>query len=152
MAMATEGIALLTTAARESARSGPGIDPRSTRHPLIRGLAVLVVALAPALAAIWAVPWFVTQDAPAHVYNAEILARSFEPASPFGGFFAIRWQPIPNWVGHIVLAALVRVLPAWAADRIMTSVTLAGFAASVFWLRLRVAGPRRRRMATAPVT
>ncbi len=149
MATAAEGIASLKTAARESARSGPGIDPRSTRHPLIRGLAVLVVALAPALAAIWAVPWFVTQDAPAHVYNAEILTRSFDPASPFGAFFAIRWQPIPNWVGHVVLAALVRVLPAWAADRIMTSVTLAGFAAAVFWLRVRVAGPYRGECAGA---
>jgi hypothetical protein len=106
------------------------------------GLAVLMLALAPALAAVWAVPWFVTQDAPAHVYNAEILARSFDPGSPFAGTFTIQWQPIPNWVGHVLLAGLVQVLPAWAADRIMTSVTLAAFAWAVFWLRLRIAGDR----------
>ncbi len=41
-----------------------------------------------------------------------------------------------------MLAGLGRVFPAWVADRIMTSVTLAGFALSVFWLRLRVAGSR----------
>jgi hypothetical protein len=100
---------------------------------------VLFVALAPALTAIWTVPWFITQDTPAHVYNAEILARSFDRDSPFAGFFAIRWQPIPNWVGHMLLAGLLGLIPAWAADRIMTSMSLACFAASVFWLRLRIA-------------
>jgi hypothetical protein len=102
------------------------------------GLAALVIALAPAVAAIWSVAWFVTQDSPAHVYNAEILGRSFEPGSPFARTFAIRWQPIPNWVGHVVLAALVRAIPASTADRIMSTATLVGFALSVFWLRLRI--------------
>jgi hypothetical protein len=101
---------------------------------------VLIIALMPAVAAIWSVGWFVTQDAPAHVYNAEILARSFDPDSPFARTFAIRWQPIPNWVGHILLAGMVRVIPAWTADRIMTSVTLVGFAAAVFWLHRKIWG------------
>ncbi len=69
----TEDMASMTAADRESARTDRPIDPRSTSHSRIRGLAFLIAALAPALAAIWAVPWFVTQDAPAHVYNAEIL-------------------------------------------------------------------------------
>ena len=34
------------------------------------------------LSAVWAVPWFVTQDGPAHVYNAQILAESFDAGSP----------------------------------------------------------------------
>src|SRR5262249_35027405 len=100
----------------------------------------LAIALMPALAAIWTVPWFVTQDAPAHVYNAEILARSFDPGSPFVGTFAIRWQPIPNWVGHLLLAGLVQSVPACAPHPIMTSVPLSGFAAAIFWLRLRISG------------
>jgi hypothetical protein len=106
------------------------------------GLTVLAAALAPALAAIWTVPWFVTQDGPAHVYNAQILAWSFDPGSPFRDVYTIQWQPIPNWVGHLALAGLVSVLPAWVADRIMTSVTLAVFAVSILWLRWRVAGGR----------
>jgi hypothetical protein len=120
----------------EDPRATPGRDEPSGR---IRGTMALIVALAPAVAAIWAVPWFITQDTPAHVYNAEVLARSFDRESPFAGIFAIRWQPIPNWVGHILLAGLLRLVPAWAADRIMTSATLVGFAASAFWLRLRIA-------------
>ena len=45
------------------------------------------------------------------------------------------------------MAGLIAVLPAWAADRIMTSLTLVAFAAAVFWLRWRVAGARGLRVA-----
>jgi len=100
------------------------------------------VALAPTLAAVWTVPWFVTQDGPAHVYNAQILALSFNPESPFQSIYTIQWQPIPNWVGQLVLAGLVAAFPAWVADRIMISLTLVGFAAGILWLRWRVAGGR----------
>ncbi len=41
-------------------------------------------------------------------------------------------------MGHILLAVLLRVVPAWAADRIVIGATLVGFAASAFWLRLRI--------------
>jgi hypothetical protein len=114
------------------------------------GLAVLLVGLAPAVAAIWSVPWFVTQDGPAHLYNAQILSDSvggFGPLSPFRDVYEVHWLPIPNWAGPISLAILVTWLPSWLADRIMTSVTLVGFAAAVFWLRWRVAGVRGLRVA-----
>lgn len=126
--------------------------PRSRRVPAMPGMgaAILVMALAPAVAAVWAVRWFVTQDSPAHVYNAEILARSFDRASPFGAFFAIRWEPIPNWFGHVLLASLMRILPAQTADRVVTTLALAGFAAAVYWLRHQVAGSVRPcRMSSA---
>ncbi len=114
------------------------------------GAAVLVMALAPAVAAVWAVGWFVTQDSPAHVYNAEILARSFDRASPFRAFFAVRWEPIPNWFGHVLMAALMQILPAQTADRVVTTLALAGFAAATYWLRHQVAGPGRAgRMSSA---
>ncbi len=109
------------------------------------GLAVLAVALAPAMAAIWLVPWFVTQDGPAHIYNAEILAASvggFGETSPWRDVYSVSWKPIPNWAGPIALAALVAWLPGWLADRIMTSVTLLAFAASIVWMRWRIAGTR----------
>ena len=64
---------------------------------------------------------------PAHVYNAEILARSFDEDSPFRDFYEIHWRPLPNWTGHLLLAALVRILPARLADLIVMSLTLVGF-------------------------
>ena len=117
---------------------------KPARSSRFRSGIVLVIALAPPLAAIWVVPWFVTQDGPAHVYNAQILAWSFEPSSPFRDVYTIRWQPIPNWIGHLALAGLVAVLPPWAADRILISLTLAGFAIAIYWLHGRVTGARHR--------
>ena len=93
-----------------------------------------------ALAAVWTVPWFVTQDGPAHIYNAQILAESFDASSPSRAIYTIAWKPIPNWTGQLILAGLISRLPAWNADRIMTTVTLAGLAAATLWLRWRVAG------------
>ena len=54
-------------------------DPGLVRRTRAAGLATFVLALLPALAAIWAVPLFVTQDGPAHLYNAHILAESLAP-------------------------------------------------------------------------
>lgn len=124
---------------RQSRSRREFVEPRA-RRPGFRSGIILVLAMTPALAAIWTVPWFVTQDGPAHVYNAQILARSFDPGSPFRDVYTIRWQPIPNWIGHLALAGLVAVVPPWVADRILISLTLAGFAGAVFWLRGRVAG------------
>ncbi|AGA25066.1 hypothetical protein [Singulisphaera acidiphila] len=106
------------------------------------GLRVFVVALSPALIAIWATPWFVTQDGPAHLYNAQIITRSFETHSLFSDVYHVRWEPLPNWVGHLSLTLLLRVMPARVADRVMTTLTLIGFAASIVWLRWRVVGWR----------
>ncbi len=106
------------------------------------GLATLFLATAPIVAAVWIVPTFVTQDGPAHLYNAEILARSFGPNSPFRPYFSVRWQPLPNWAGHLALMGLVSAFPPRVADRLMTSATFVLFACAVAWLRYRVAGWR----------
>jgi hypothetical protein len=83
----------------------------------------------------------VTQDGSAHLYNAHIIARSLGPNSPFAAYYTVHWQALPNWSGHIVTAAVVSLMPAWAAGSAVTTLTLVGFAASIVWLRLRVAGP-----------
>jgi hypothetical protein len=103
---------------------------------------LFVAALLPALGAIWATPWFITQDGPAHLYNAHIIARSGDPHSPFRGVYQVRWSPLPNWAGHLSLVALLSLVPPRTADRLMTSLTLVGFAASIVWLRWRVVGWR----------
>ena len=127
----------MTPTTTESTSHDPAPRVPST---LIRGWLILAGSVAPSLAAIWTASWFITQDGPAHAYNARILAWSFTDHSPYAGIFEVHWDPIPNWTGHLALAGLISVLPAWVADRIMTSVTFVGFAASVFWLRTRVAG------------
>ena len=106
------------------------------------GWCIVVGLLLPTLVAIWTIPGFVTQDGPAHLYNAWILARSFDPASPYRAYYEVRWQLLPNWAGHLVLAALVRLVPPWTADRIMMTTTLLGFPLALVWLRWKIQGDR----------
>ncbi|MDR3636876.1 MAG: hypothetical protein P4L84_23930 [Isosphaeraceae bacterium] len=119
-----------TTQGTESPRDG------------LRGWCVLFCALLPTLAAVWLVPWFVTQDGPSHLYNAEIIAATFDPESSFRDYFQVRWQALPNWAGHVLTAGLMKVFPPREADRVLLTVTLAGFAGAIVWLRARVAGER----------
>ena len=125
------------------------MDESAAARSLRRGWLVFGVALLPALAAIWMTPEFVTQDGPAHVYNAEILVRSFDPESLFRPYYTVRWEPLPNWAGHVLTAALVAAVSGETAERAVVTITLVGFAASVVWLRLRVAGAGGMALASA---
>ena len=107
-----------------------------------RGLATFALALAPTLIALGAVTWFVTQDGPAHLYNAQVLAWSSRAGSPFADVYTVRWEPLPNWAGHAGLIGLLSVLSPRKADRAMSALTFAGFAAALVWLRWRARGWR----------
>src|SRR5690606_12023405 len=122
----------------------PHGGPASVPPPGRLGPVALTLALLPAVLAVWAVPGFVTQDGPSHVYNAHILLEALRlgPDSPFAGVYQPRWRPLPNLGGHLALMGLLTALPPRAADRMMTSIALVGFASAVAWLRYRVAGPR----------
>jgi hypothetical protein len=96
--------------------------------------------LLPALSAIWIPPWVVTQDGPAHLYNAHILARSWDPASPFRPYYRVSWDLLPNWLGHLAAMGALSILPPRWAEKAMMSLTLVGFAASILWLRWEVRG------------
>ena len=116
-----------------------------------RALFLIIACLAMPAAAIWAVEGFVTQDGPAHLYNAGIIVQSFSPESPFREFFEVRRQPLPNWGGHLLTAVLVRALPPRSADRVMTTLTLVALPISLFWLRWRVSG-REGLLIAAPLS
>jgi hypothetical protein len=110
---------------------------RGFRYPL-----ALLVALLPAIAGIWSVPCFLTQDGPAHLYNAEILSLSFDPNSPYRTAYTVHWDPLPNWAGHLLFLGLNAAMPPWAAERTATTLTLIALAAATAWLRVRVVGDR----------
>jgi uncharacterized membrane protein YhaH (DUF805 family) len=117
---------------------GEGPSGRASR----RAWATLALALTPAILAIWLSPTFLTQDGPAHLYNAHILAGSLRGDSPFGDVFLVRWSPLPNWLGHVLGMVLVATVTPRTADRLLTTIPLVGLAASTFWLRRTVATRR----------
>jgi hypothetical protein len=135
----------VTTTIPEVSRLAAGVRPgvkgaSSLRRPILFALA----CVAPVVAAIWLVPGFHTQDGPAHLYNSEILldlVRRGEE-SKFAETFEARWQPTPNWAGHLLPMALMLGVEPAVAGRLMATITLVGVLAATLWLRRRVAGPR----------
>jgi len=137
---------LFVTPGQSPQATGRPVEPASD-HPIPqtrargpRDAIVILAMLAPALAAIWLVPWFVTQDGLAHLYNAEILVDSLRGGPRFGRWYEVRWEPLPNWGGHLTLMGLLALVPPRTADRIMTSTTLVGVALAASWLRGTVGG------------
>ncbi len=114
----------------------------ANRSPWPRSILCLTLWLAPVLAAVWSTPWFVTQDGPAHLYNAHILLQSFRADSPFRGAFEVHWKPLPNWAGHIATAALLSILPPRTADRALTSLIVIAVAGTILYLRFAFEGSR----------
>ena len=108
------------------------------------------VLLLPVVIAIWCVPWFVTLDGPIHLYNAWIINQSLRGESSIKDLYAVQWTPLPNVAGHWLLAALLQVIPAWIADRLMMTLTSVGLAGAALWLRWRVAG-RQGLLVLAPL-
>ena len=108
----------------------------------------LVLALGPALLAIVVTPGITTQDGPAHIYSARILNASLSGDAPFAATFRVAWQPLPNWVGHLLTMLAVAIASPEVANRIVMAVTLVGFAGAILWLRWVVAGERGVEVAT----
>jgi hypothetical protein len=74
---------------------------------------VLYVALALVYhVPVWAVGYLPTTDGPAHTYNAWVLRqlRGSEP-SWLDRYYEVDAQPLPNWLGHAVMAGLMGVVP-----------------------------------------
>lgn len=115
---------------------------RGAETPRTRGLSAVALGLTPTLLAVWFAPAFVTQDGPAHLYNAHILIQSLvgDDSALLARTYEAHWRPLPNWGGHLLLMGLVGTLPAQAADRLMTTLTLIGPALALVWLRTRVVG------------
>ncbi|MFY9608192.1 MAG: hypothetical protein WAU45_06190 [Blastocatellia bacterium] len=118
-------------------------DPRPGASASSSTSAALLYFLAlamPVLIAIWFVPWFVTQDGPLHVYNAYLYSSLSREDSPLAEFYTPRGGVLPYVGVYKLMAGLMSIISARAADRVLMMLTSIGFACSVLWLRWRVAG------------
>jgi hypothetical protein len=81
-------------------------------------LALALVYLIP----IWAVEYLPTTDGPAHTYNAWVLRQlgGSEP-SWLGRFYEVDARPLPNWLGHAVMAGLMVAVPPRTAEKLLVS-------------------------------
>ncbi len=105
-----------------------------------RAIVALALQLLPTLAAVWFLPWFVTQDGPAHLYNARIMVETLKGDVWIGEHYAVNWIPLPNVMGHYLLMAFASLLAPRAADQLIMSLTIVLLSATVVWLRRQTAG------------
>ncbi len=57
---------------------------------------------------------FVTLDGPAHLYNAQLIREIwFGGHSLVNDLFRVNDFPVPNWSGHLIMALLNLLLPAY---------------------------------------
>lgn len=81
---------------------------------------------------VWAFPFFPTSDGPTHVESANIL-RLYH--GPHGAIFR-EWLTLdaplaPNWLGHLILTALLFVAPPTVAERLVVTLIVAGLPLAV---------------------
>jgi hypothetical protein len=103
------------------------------------GFAALVAAH---VAPIWALGAFLTQDGPAHVYNAFVLFHAGE--APFREHFAVHGGLQSNWASHLLLGALLAVASPTTAEKIVATACVV-LAPVAFRRALAVAAPRAPR-------
>jgi hypothetical protein len=66
---------------------------------------------------VWLVPWFVTQDGPSHLENANIL-RLHNAVPIYQRYFRVNPAPVPNWFAHVSEAALLSVVKPRLAEKL----------------------------------
>lgn len=102
---------------------------RSRQEQPLSAEAVLVVCTVLIfLLPIWAFPYMPTQDGPAHLANALILKDYGKPDNRFTEFYWISWRPLPYWTCYALLAGFAQVVPPLAAEKLLLSLYLIGFA------------------------
>ena len=85
---------------------------------------LVLVHLLPAIL----LPYFVTHDGPAHVYNANLIHRMIFDQDPGGSvFFHFNPQILPNWISHILLGLFNLVMDAALSERLLVAIYFVTF-------------------------
>lgn len=112
---------------------------RSDRFVLWLFIALAFLQLVP----IWSTRYLPTSDGPEHLYNSWILHGLVTGhASPLiRSHYAIDWRPNPNWLGHIIMALLMAIVPPLIAEKILFSAIVLLFLAGA-WIFAGAGDPR----------
>ena len=88
-------------------------------------LGFVIVHLIPVISS----AFFPTLDGPAHLYNARTLIElGGSNAEVLHQFYTVNDFLLPNWTGHLVLALLLKILPAIVVEKAFVALYVLGFA------------------------
>ncbi len=77
---------------------------------------------------VWSFRYLPTQDGPSHLANAQILKDYGKPGTHYDSLYEVRYEPIPNWTSHLLLAGLMFIVPPLVAEKILVTLYVLGFA------------------------
>jgi hypothetical protein len=100
-------------------------------------LLLFLLLIAAHLIPVWSFKYFLTNDGPAHLYNAYIL-KSIGGNTLFSDFFYLNANLEPNYLGHSILAGLMYIFPPFIAEKILLSLYIIGLPLSFRLLVKRV--------------
>ncbi|MEI6123474.1 MAG: hypothetical protein WCQ95_07575 [Bacteroidota bacterium] len=70
--------------------------------------------------------FFPTLDGPSHLYNAHTLKDLIFGNEFLSGFIQLNHYPVPNWIGHFIMALSNVVFPAYISEKILLLCYLIG--------------------------
>jgi hypothetical protein len=76
------------------------------------------------------------------LYNAHLINELLRGHALARDVYQSNWMPLPNLAGHWLLVALMGIISARTADRLLMTLTWRGLASAVVWLRWCVAGSK----------
>ena len=83
---------------------------------------------------IWIFAYFPTQDGPSHVYNALVLKEYSDHANyKIRDAWKLNITIFPNWLSHIVLAALLYIFPPMMSEKILLTIAIGMIPISFFY-------------------
>ncbi|MCC7050764.1 MAG: hypothetical protein IT239_03170 [Bacteroidia bacterium] len=86
-------------------------------------LLILVLHLSPVIS----VKFFPTMDGAAHLYNAQLINDLLFKGNTFlANFFKFNTEPVPNWIGHIILLLCKLIMPTYLAEKVLLLLYLIG--------------------------
>ena len=111
------------------------------QHRFVRWLFIALALLQ--LVPIWSTHYLPTSDGPEHLYNSWVLHDLVTGrATPLiRSYFAVDWRPNPNWLGHLVMAILIAIVPPLIAEKILFSAIVLLFLAGA-WIFAGADDPR----------
>jgi hypothetical protein len=81
-------------------------------------LALILAHLIP----LWACQYFPSQDGPTHIENADIISEYFHPdRALLREYYSFNKNLEPTWLGHLVLAGLMAIVPVLLVEKVFLS-------------------------------
>ena len=85
---------------------------------------LLIAGLLGCIVQVWLPRYYLTGDGPCLMYNARMLSDFWRGnnISLYSRFYALAYQPNPNWVSHIILGGLMYVFDGATAEKVFLTV------------------------------